>query len=84
MDFTAPEYVHGNIHMWVGGDMLDQSSSANDPAFFLHHSFVDLIWEQWRNSRQNRAQREQEYPQDSIACSNQQHFRDAPMLPFEV
>ncbi|KAL3100944.1 hypothetical protein niasHS_001404 [Heterodera schachtii] len=37
------EYTHGNVHVFVGGDMTDQSTSANDPIFFIHHSFVDLL-----------------------------------------
>jgi hypothetical protein len=32
--------------------MLDQSTSANDPIFFIHHSFVDMIWEIWRQRAQ--------------------------------
>jgi tyrosinase len=83
-DFTVLEFVHGNIHIWVGGDMLDQSTSANDPSFFLHHSFVDLIWQQWRENHQSPAQRENEYPEDNIACSNSQHFRNEAMMPFDV
>lgn len=83
-DFSVLEYVHGNVHFWVGGDMLDQSTSANDPAFYLHHSFVDDIWELWRQQVQNRQERENDYPQDIGSCSNQQHFRLADMRPFDV
>ncbi|KAH7697070.1 CBN-TYR-4 protein [Aphelenchoides avenae] len=50
--FNAIEYTHGNVHIFVGGDMLDQSTSAADPIFFMHHSFVDLVWELWRQNRQ--------------------------------
>ncbi|VDP07768.1 unnamed protein product [Heligmosomoides polygyrus] len=33
---------------------VDQiSTSANDPIFFPHHSFIDFIWEQWRQQRQS-------------------------------
>lgn len=77
------EYTHGNIHIYVGGDMLDQSTSANDPIFFLHHSFVDLIFELWRQQRQNRFERENTYPLDMQLCSNANHFGSALMRPFE-
>lgn len=51
-DYNCLEYTHGNAHIFVGGDMYDTSTSANDPIFFLHHCFIDYIWEQWRQQRQ--------------------------------
>lgn len=81
-DWNWLEYTHGNVHIYVGGDMLDQSTSSNDPIFFMHHSFVDLIWEMWRQSRQSRGQRESDYPVDQQACSAPQHFNGASMAPF--
>ena len=32
--------------------MFDTQTSGNDPLFFFHHSFVDFIWEMWRQSHQ--------------------------------
>ncbi len=52
IDWGVLEYTHGVIHVWVGGDMFDPRTSANDPLFFLHHSFVDLLWEIWRRQKQ--------------------------------
>ncbi|VDK47499.1 unnamed protein product [Cylicostephanus goldi] len=57
-------------------------SSANDPAFFLHHSFIDYIWETWRQGKQPRQNRESDYPRDDIRCNSAAHFARAPMLPF--
>lgn len=34
------------------GDMFQPTTSTNDPIFWNHHSFVDLIWENWRIARQ--------------------------------
>uniref|UniRef100_A0A7E4ZX04 ShTK domain protein n=1 Tax=Panagrellus redivivus TaxID=6233 RepID=A0A7E4ZX04_PANRE len=82
-DWNVLEYSHGNIHIFVGGDMLDQSTSGNDPIFFMHHSFVDFIWELWRNQRQNRFDRENAYPLDQQQCSSPNHFGSALMRPFE-
>ncbi|MGE0171918.1 MAG: tyrosinase family protein [Oligoflexales bacterium] len=37
---------HNNIHQWVGGAMSGMNSPL-DPAFWLHHSNSDRIWESW-------------------------------------
>uniref|UniRef100_A0A914HLP2 ShKT domain-containing protein n=1 Tax=Globodera rostochiensis TaxID=31243 RepID=A0A914HLP2_GLORO len=96
LGFTAPrqgcqdrsswnlmEYTHGNVHVFIGGDMTDQSTSANDPIFFIHHSFVDLIWETWRQTKQTRSDRETIYPLDMQLCSAPQHFGSGLMRPFQ-
>ncbi len=45
--------LHNQVHVWVGGDMA-QDTSPNDPVFFLHHCNIDRLWAQWqaRNSNQ--------------------------------
>ncbi|XGW11181.1 hypothetical protein V3C99_012574 [Haemonchus contortus] len=80
--WRALEFVHGKPHNYVGGDMVLTSSSANEPVFFLHHSFVDLIWETFRQRRQSRSARERTYPPDNTLCSATAHFSNAPMRPF--
>jgi len=39
--------LHNRVHVWVGGSMLP-GTSPNDPAFFLHHCFIDKIWADWQ------------------------------------
>lgn len=41
------EGVHGSPHIWVGGQMAT-SVSPNDPAFWLHHAFIDKCWSDWQ------------------------------------
>ncbi|MFD5078005.1 tyrosinase family protein [Streptomyces sp. NPDC058371] len=38
---------HNRVHRWVGGHMLG-GASVNDPVFWLHHAFVDLLWYRWQ------------------------------------
>jgi tyrosinase len=39
--------LHNPVHNWVGGNMGD-ATSPNDPIFFLHHCYIDLLWENWK------------------------------------
>uniref|UniRef100_A0A183CW70 ShKT domain-containing protein n=1 Tax=Gongylonema pulchrum TaxID=637853 RepID=A0A183CW70_9BILA len=59
--FTAIEYTHSFVHLWVGGHMEPPEMASNDPIFYSHHSFVDFVWELWRQSRQSRWARETVY-----------------------
>ncbi|MFJ4922888.1 tyrosinase family protein [Streptomyces sp. NPDC088725] len=44
----APWRNHNRVHRWVGGEMLG-AASPNDPVFWLHHAFVDLLWDRWQS-----------------------------------
>jgi tyrosinase len=44
---VASGVLHNPVHRWIGGNMAD-ASSPNDPIFFLHHAFLDMLWEQWK------------------------------------
>uniref|UniRef100_A0A914I0C7 Tyrosinase copper-binding domain-containing protein n=1 Tax=Globodera rostochiensis TaxID=31243 RepID=A0A914I0C7_GLORO len=76
------EYTHDYVHYLISGDMQERFSSSNDPIFFMHHGFIDSIWEQWRQTKQSRLQRETDYPRNDASCAPQFHFSDAfmPML----
>jgi tyrosinase len=46
--------LHNPVHNWVGGNMAD-ATSPNDPVFFLHHAFIDLLWERWKVQHPSQA-----------------------------
>ncbi|CAL9591156.1 tyrosinase family protein [Streptomyces collinus] len=39
--------THNRVHRWVGGHMMG-GASVNDPVFWMHHAFVDLLWLRWQ------------------------------------
>ncbi|MVO88914.1 tyrosinase family protein [Streptomyces sp. p1417] len=45
---------HNRVHRWVGGHMLG-GASVNDPVFWLHHAFVDLLWTRWQRQHPDAA-----------------------------
>ncbi|VDP12492.1 unnamed protein product [Soboliphyme baturini] len=75
------EMAHGGIHAWVGGPMEIIEYSPNDPIFFLLHSFVDYLWEVFRQTKQTSEERETDYPPPEQCCSIQ-HSAQSTMLPF--
>ncbi|XP_062609075.1 uncharacterized protein LOC134270846 [Saccostrea cucullata] len=57
------EGQHGNVHVWVGGDMGNARATANDPVFILHQTFIDYIWERFRQKiRQQGVDPAADYP----------------------
>lgn len=55
------EKFHDYGHIFVGGTMLEPLCSPHDPSFFLHHNFLDLLWEEFRKNYQ-QTNPEMEYP----------------------
>uniref|UniRef100_A0A915EFF9 Tyrosinase copper-binding domain-containing protein n=1 Tax=Ditylenchus dipsaci TaxID=166011 RepID=A0A915EFF9_9BILA len=75
------ESMHGLSHVWVGGFMFVIRVSPNDPTFYMHHAFVDYMWEQFRMKQQTRKQREKDYARK---ICNKDHGYNAPMTPFNL
>ncbi|VDI33078.1 tyrosinase [Mytilus galloprovincialis] len=42
---------HNNVHAWINGHMGGLTSSAYDPLFFLHHCYIDYVWELFRRQQ---------------------------------
>lgn len=65
------ENLHGDVHTWIGGQMEPMETSAFDPIFYMHHAFVDYVWEIFRsNQRQQGIDPTQDYPQNYGAESH--------------
>uniref|UniRef100_A0A0N5BLW3 Tyrosinase_Cu-bd domain-containing protein n=1 Tax=Strongyloides papillosus TaxID=174720 RepID=A0A0N5BLW3_STREA len=75
------ESMHGLSHVWVGGFMYVIRVSPNDPAFYLHHAFIDNIWERFRQLKQSRREREIQYAENT--CGDL-HLPNAQMKPFSL
>ena len=45
---SSLEFHHNQVHLWIGGQMGSLHTAAHDPVFWLHHSYVDYVWEQFR------------------------------------
>lgn len=80
---TEGGYLHNRVHQWIGGHMVG-AASPNDPVFWLHHAFIDLIWTRWQRQHPTSGY----LPADPLAAEDPEHGRvvslDEPMPPFNV
>ena len=77
------EWKHGGGHVFVGGHMGMITCSPTDPIFWMHHAFIDHIWEEFRTKSQV-TNPETEYPTTSDgAIGGPLHNPDAYMRPFD-
>ncbi|GGU29854.1 tyrosinase family protein [Streptomyces lavendofoliae] len=74
---------HNRVHRWVGGLMLG-GASVNDPVFWLHHSFIDLVWSRWQRKNPKAAYLPATPPPPGSAQYRRVVARNEPMPPFEV
>lgn len=83
---TEPTFtvLHNSVHEFVGGHMIYTAISPNDPVFFLHHAFVDYLWEMWRLAKQTPQQRETDYPEPGPSACGSLHYANSPLKPFPM
>nr|ASR73341.1 tyrosinase 2 [Azumapecten farreri] len=72
------EFYHNSIHRYLGGLLLDISLAPRDPMFFLLHTYVDFLWEQFRQSLIRRGLDAEAYP----PFQNPRHAPDNTMEGF--
>ncbi|KAH9507498.1 hypothetical protein Btru_051300 [Bulinus truncatus] len=56
------EEQHGTVHVFVGGAMTRLDTTAFDPVFFMHHAFIDYIFERFRQRLRSRGVNPATYP----------------------
>lgn len=61
---------HNRVHRWVGGVMLG-SGSPDDPVFWLHHAFMDRLWDRWQKAHPRSGY----LPRKKLPASDPQHGR---------
>lgn len=57
------ESVHDHVHSWVGGDMAFVGNAPRDPIFYMHHAFIDCVWEMYRDREKRLGRNPEIYPQ---------------------
>ena len=55
--------------------------SPNDPIFWMHHSFVDCTWEEFRRTSQ-KTNPETDYPTNENGDYEEAHEPQRTMIPF--
>jgi tyrosinase len=80
---TKGGYLHNRVHQWVGGHMVG-AASPNDPVFWLHHAFIDLVWARWQRAHPRSGY----LPAKPLGTRDKEYGRvislDEPMPPFDV
>lgn len=63
------EIKHGSPHVNIGGFKGDlfPMYSPNDPIFFLHHTFMDLLFSEWQKRHPGVAYEGKRYPRGSAS-----------------
>jgi len=80
LDNTTTKHLHNRVHLWVGGTMIPTSISPSDPAFFLHHSYVDNVFDKWLSQHPN-----QEFiPEHGAPLNTDAHEPLRPWLPLRT
>ena len=77
------EGIHGGPHNYVGGSMSRLNTAARDPIFFMHHCFVDMIWQEFRNNQVNNGiNPETDYPYNASSDQFRQEHSPFAWMGF--
>ncbi|XP_069578295.1 tyrosinase-like [Brachyistius frenatus] len=71
--------MHASLHVFMNGTLSSVQASANDPIFFLHHSYVDSLFEQWLR---RHGATPVEYPHSNAPIGHNSEHHMVPFLPL--
>ncbi|XP_052087633.1 uncharacterized protein LOC127724628 [Mytilus californianus] len=78
---TRLEDIHKGVHGWVGGDMNNLDLAPFDPIFYMHHAFIDCIWELYRDREKQKGKNPEIYPDDVLHTLDHQSSSLMANLP---
>ena len=52
---TIPSTFHGAGHFVIGAEASDIYSSNCEPIFYLHHTYIDSLWQAWQSADPTRS-----------------------------
>ena len=62
-DSSNIEEIHNDVHVYIGEQMSRIESASYDPLFYIHHAFIDYLWEEFRtNQRMTGIDPARDYP----------------------
>ena len=74
---SSLEFHHNDVHIWIDGQMGSLNTAAHDPVFWVHHSYVDYVWELFRRyQRASGVDPTRDYP---TVVNDTLHLPGAPM-----
>ena len=74
---------HNRVHRWVGGHMLG-AASVNDPVFWMHHAYVDLVWSRWQRRHKGARYLPAQQPARGDAQRGRIVARNEKLPPWDV
>ena len=74
---SSLEFHHNEVHLWIDGQMGSLNTAAHDPVFWVHHAYVDYVWEQFRrHQRASGVDPTRDYP---TFVNDSMHHAGVPM-----
>ncbi|CAL9455971.1 Tyrosinase [Streptomyces sp. enrichment culture] len=80
---SASWHNHNRVHRWVGGAMVG-GASVNDPVFWMHHAFIDLVWSRWQKRHREHRYLPAKPPGPSSAQYRRIVARHEKLPPWDV
>ncbi|MFJ4618043.1 tyrosinase family protein [Streptomyces sp. NPDC088812] len=74
---------HNRVHRWVGGAMVG-GASVNDPVFWLHHAYIDLLWTRWQQRHHDHRYQPAEPPAAGSGQYRRIVARHEKLPPWDV